>query len=278
VQLVLKNKQQPMQSMIVWAFTFPIMAILGLLISMQTLAQQSIQTSVSSYGFVGDYGLETDTFTLATQASIKYQQDQWSLRFTQPYIFQDGPAELILLEDGETDEVFLVGSEERKQRNGYSDPSLSMSYSWPKKSKTGRWSVSGRWKIPTADQQQGFSNGRNEVTANISRSYRYKRWMFHGRVGRHLREYGEFADNTARNHMSLGGMYFLTRRTGLGISLYHKQATQSQVDSVQSFNLDMRVRLDRQWQLGAHAGMGLTDSAAEYFAGLDLSFRWKLPK
>lgn len=264
--------------MIAWAFTFPIMAIFGLLISVQTLAQQSIQTSVSSYGFVGDYGLETDTFTLATQASIKYQQDQWSLRFTQPYIFQDGPAELILLEDGETDEVFLVGSDERKQRSGYSDPSLSVNYSWPKKSKTGYWSLSGRWKIPTADQQQGFSNGRNEVTANVSRSYRYKRWMFHARVGRHLREYEEFADNTARNHMSLGGMYFLTRRTGLGLSLYHKQGTQSQLGDVQNLNFDMRVRLDRHWQLGAHAGIGLTESAAEYFGGLDLSYRWKLSR
>ena len=77
-------------------------------------AQKTLQTSISSYGFVGEYGLETDTFTLATQASIKYQQDQWSLRFTQPYIFQDGPAELILLEDGETGENFLVGSDERE--------------------------------------------------------------------------------------------------------------------------------------------------------------------
>jgi hypothetical protein len=103
--------------------------------SAQTFAQQTIQTRLSSYGFIGDYGLETDTFTLATQASIKYQQDQWALRFTQPYVFQDGPAELILLEDGETGEVFLVGSEERKQRRGYSDPSLNLSYSWPKQSK-----------------------------------------------------------------------------------------------------------------------------------------------
>jgi hypothetical protein len=73
-------------------------------------------------------------------------------------------------------------------------------------------------------------------------------------------------------------MYFLTRRTGVGISLYSKEATQSQVDDVKSFNLDLRVRLDRRWQLGAHAGKGLSDSAADTFAGLDLSYRWKLSK
>lgn len=252
------------------------MVLVGVLTSTHALAQKSIQTSLSSYGFVGDYGLETDTFTLATQASIKYQQDQWSLRFTQPYIFQDGPAELILLEDGETGEEFLVGSDERKQRSGYSDPSLSINYSWPKKSKIGRWSVSGRWKIPTADKKQGFSNGRHEYTANISRSYRYQRWMFHARLGRHLREYKEFSDNTARNHLSLGGMYFITRRTGIGISFYQKEATRSQLGDVKNFNLDLRVRLDRQWQLGAHGGVGLSDSAADIFAGLDLSYRWKL--
>lgn len=253
-----------------------LVAILSLLMSAQTFAQKTIKTSLSSYGFVGDYGLETDTFTLATQASIKYQQDQWALRFTQPYVFQEGPAELILLEDGETGDTFLVGSDERKQRSGYADPSLSVSYSWPKKSKTGRWSLSGRWKIPTADQQQGFSNGRNEYTANVSRSYRYQRWMFHGRVGRHMREYKELSDNTARNHLSLGGMYFLTRRTGVGISLYNKEATQSQVDDVKSINLDLRVRLDRYWQLGGHAGVGMSDSAADVLVGLDLSYRWKL--
>lgn len=239
-------------------------------------AQQSIQTSISSYGFIGDYGLETDTFTLATQASVKYQHEQWSLRFTQPYVFQDGPAELILLEDGETGDLFLVGSDEREQRSGYADPSLSLSYSWPKRSKSGRWALSTRWKFPTADQEQGFSNGRNELTINISRSFRYQRWMLHGRLGRHMREQKEFSDNSARNHASLGGMYFLTRRTGLGISLYHKQATESQLEDVQSINFDTRVRLDRHWQLGAHAGKGLSDSAAEIFAGLDLSYRWKL--
>lgn len=276
MQIISITHKQVRQFNSVWVVNFLFMTIAGELISPQVSAQKSIQTSLSSYSFVGDYGLETDTFTLATQASIKYQQDQWSLRFTQPYIFQDGPAELILLEDGETNEVFLVGSDERKQRSGYSDPSLSVSYSWPKKSKAGRWSVSGRWKIPTADQEQGFSNGRNEYTANISRSYRYQSWMFHARVGRHLREYKEFSDNTARNYLSLGGMYFLTRRTGIGISLYRKEATRSQLDDVENFNLDLRVRLDRQWQLGAHAGVGLSDSAADVFAGLDLSYRWKL--
>lgn len=264
--------------MIVRVLSILLVTVSGLFMSAQTFSQQTIQTSLSSYGFIGDYGLETDTFTLATQASIKYQQDQWALRFTQPYIFQDGPAELILLEDGETGEVFLVGSEERKQRRGYSDPSLNLSYSWPKKSKTGRWSVSGRWKVPTADQDQGFSNGRHEYTANISRSYRYQRWMFHGRVGRHLRQYKEHSDNSSRNHFSLGSMYFLTRRTGVGVSLYNKEATKSQLDDVKSINFDLRVRLDRRWQLGAHAGLGLSDSAADMFAGLDLSYRWKLSK
>lgn len=253
-----------------------LVAVTGLLMSAQAFSQKTIQTSLSSYGFMGEYGLETDTFTLATQASIKYQQDQWSLRFTQPYIFQDGPAELILKEDGETGEEFIVGSDEREQRSGYSDPSLSLNYSWPKKSKTGRWSLSGRWKIPTADQDQGFSNGRNEYTANVSRSYRYQRWMFNGRVGRHIREYEEFSDNRARNHASLGGMYFLTRRTGLGLSYYQKQATQSQADDVKNVNLDIRIRLDRRWQLGIHAGMGMSESAADFFGGLDISYRWKL--
>ena len=255
-----------------------LVAILSLLISAQTFAQQTIKTSLSSYSFIGDYGLETDTFTVATQASIQYQQDQWALRFTQPYVFQEGPAELILLEDGETGEEFLVGSDERKQRSGYADPSLSLSYSWPEQSKIGRWSISGRWKVPTADQDQGLSNGRHEYTANISRSYRYQSWMFNGRVGRHLRQYKEYSDNSARNYISLGGLYFLTRRIGVGVSLYHKEATQSQLDDVRNFNLDLRVRLDRSWQLGAHAGIGLSESSADVFAGLDLSYRWKLSR
>ncbi len=278
MQIVLNNKQLPRHSSIVWVFIILLVAFSSLVMSAQASAQKTIKASLSSYGFLGDYGLETDTFTLATQASIKYQQDQWSLRFTQPYVFQDGPAELILLEDGETGEEYLVGSDERKQRSGYSDPSLSLSYSWPKKSKTGRWSLSGRWKIPTANQQEGFSNGRNEYTVNVSRSYRYQRWMFHGRVGRHMREHKNFSDNSARNNFSLGGMYFLTRRTGLGLSLYNKEATQSQADDVKSVNLDLRVRLDRNWQLGGHAGVGLSDSAADGFVGIDVSYRWKLQK
>jgi hypothetical protein len=73
-------------------------------------------------------------------------------------------------------------------------------------------------------------------------------------------------------------MYFLTRRTGVAVSLYNKEATKSQLDDVKSINFDLIVRLDRRWQLGAHAGLGLSDSAADMFAGLDLSYRWKLSK
>lgn len=272
--ILFKNLLQPRHSFIVWAFV----CLLSLGISSYTIAQQSIQTSLSSYVFVGDYGLDTDTFTLASQVGVKYQYDQWALRFTQPYIFQDGPAELIVLEGDESGEAFLIGSEERKQRSGYSDSNLSVSYRWPKRSGVGRWSIAGRWKVPTADQEQGFSNGRHEYNFTISRSYRYQRWMFHGRIGRHLRQYQEFSDNNARNQINLGGMYFLTRRTGLGLVFYHKEASQSQSDDVRSVNLDMRIRLDRKWQLGIHAGMGLTMSAADLFAGLDLSYRWTLAR
>lgn len=241
-------------------------------------AQESIKASLSSYASEGDYGFDSKTFTLATQAGIKYRNDQWSIGVSQPYVYQDGPAEFAFLEQGESGETFVVVEEQQKTRSGYADPSVTVNYSWPKKSRTGYWTVSERWKIPTADEKQGFSSGRHEHTLSISRNFRMKRWMIHGKIGRHFRQYGKNSDNKARSQISLGGMYFLSRRIGLGFSVYNKTATENQEEDVRSLNLDMRVRLDRQWQLGIGAGKGLSSSASDQYAGLNLSYRWKLSR
>ena len=258
-------------------FRFVLLPLLLLVTySDHALSQQSIKASLSSYASEGNYGFDSKTFTLATQAGIKYRNDQWSLGLVLPYVYQDGPAEFAFLEQGESGEIFTVVEERQQVRSGYADPTISLSYSWPKKSRSGYWSVSERWKIPVADESEGFSSGRNEHTLSISRSFRFQRWMLQGKVGRHYRQYGKNSDNKARNQLSLGGMYFFSRRTGLGLSWYTKTATESQEEDVRSLNFNMRIRLDRQWQLGIAAGKGLSSSASDEYAGLDLSYRWKL--
>lgn len=243
-----------------------------------TLAQKTIQTSFSSYAFKGDFGLNRETFTLASYASVKYQQDQWSLRLSQPYVYQNGPAKLILIEDGETGNKSLIGSKERKNRQGYADPNISISYSWPKQARNGRWSVAGLLKIPAADKNKGFSNGRQEYSLKIGRSVRVQRWMFQGRFGRHLVEFEQGSDNSARNQISIGGMYFINRRSGLGFSIYEKEATKQQKENVTSLNLDFKMRIGRYWQLGLHGGKGISQSAADMFIGLDISYYWKFSR
>ena len=137
----------------------PLLLLIGY--SEQALSRETVKVSLSSYASEGDYGFQSKTFTLATQAGIKYQNDQWSFRFTQPYVYQDGPAQFAYLEQGESGEIFTVIEEEQQTRSGLADPSLSFSYRWPKKSRTGYWSISERWKIPRADEAEGFSSGRN---------------------------------------------------------------------------------------------------------------------
>jgi len=248
--------------------------------AMQSQAAKHIQLGLSSYGLVGEYGLETETFTWVNQLALQYRQDQWQLRVSQPYILQDGPAELVLVEDGEFDEFKLVGSEERIQKAGYGDPTLGLSYSWPRhkpgiyQANKGQWSASAKWKLPRADQEEGFSNGRHEYTFSIGRSYRFDDVMLQGRVGRHFRQYVEEGDNTQRNQISFGAVFFPGKYSSLGLSVYHKDATAFQDDAVRSLNINTQTRVNRHWRIGANIGKGLTDSAADLYAGLQLSYRW----
>lgn len=254
-------------------------------ISLNAIARDQIQAGLSAYGFAGEYGLETQTFTSSSQAFIRYRHEQWQFRFSQPYIYQDGPAELVLVEDGDTGEDTIVGSEEREQRWGPADPSLSISYSWPyfkkrsafrKKGSDGIWRAGLRWKLPVADEDLGMSNGRHELVSTLSRSHRIGRFMLHGLVGGHYRQYEEGADNRIRYQFSAGGMYFLNRSSSLGVSLYHKTPGRSQAAPVQTLSAAFRYRFSRHWQIGTQLGYGLTESAAEYSGGLDISYRWWL--
>jgi len=251
-----------------------------LLVCEWAVAGKHVQVSASTHGFVGEYGLETETFTWANQLAVQYRHDQWRLRLSQPYILQDGPAELVLVEEGEDDEFRIVGSDQREQRSGLGDPVASFSYSWPEhkpglyRMNKGQWSAGVRWKFPRADQNEGFSNGRHEYTFSLSRSQRFDNFMLHGRIGRHFRQYDEESDNTTRNQLALGTVFFPGKYSSLGLSFYHKDATASQSENVRSLSLNSQTRINRNWRIGANIGHGLTETAANISAGLELSYRW----
>lgn len=249
-------------------------AFLFLLMVIPTVhAYERVTLGAVSYYYEGDYGLEETTFTWVQQISAKYQRDAWSGQLSLPYISQDGPAyyefiDVGTVENPDVDELVLV----REKRSGMGDPTATLAYSWPKRSRNGRWTLSGRYKAPIADEDAGLSNGRQEVSGSLSRSWRIHHWMLNGRAGLQWREAKEGYDNSRRVQISLGSLYFLNNRTGVGVSYYQRMGLSSASDPIKTLSAQMRYRLTPSWQIGANYGRGLTESTSDQFIGLQISY------
>ncbi|UTW48407.1 hypothetical protein [Bacterioplanoides sp. SCSIO 12839] len=260
--------------------------VLCLLLLMNTWAEarEQLKLNWSTYHFTGDYGRVTgiETETLVNQLSVNYQRPQWQLGFSQAYLSQTGPRTL-LIDEYVDEDGFLIREfiERNEERRGLGDPNIKFSYQWPKQTSYyrqsgGLWRASGRWKIPLADDENGFSNGRHEWFAAIQRSQRFDQLSLSMTLGRHWRTHKQDAANNARNYIRLSTMFFPERRIGIGASFYAKQASTGSVDDVRSGSLNGYWRINRDWSLSGSVGKGFSDVVSDQVFGLNLSHRWRL--
>lgn len=255
---------------------------IGLLFSAPLQARQQLKLNWSSYRFSGDYGRELRTDTHMNQLSLNYRVRQWQLGVSQAYLQQRGPR-LLLVDEYIDQQGYEVQEyvEQKQQRSGFADPNLRLSYLWPAAASYWRrspmqWRLSGRWKVPLADDQDGFSNGRHEWYAALQHSQRYKRLMLSLTLGRHWRSAIAGGANNPRFYTNLGIMVFPLRGFGLGASLYQKQASSGQTAMARSLSVNGYWRINAGWSLTGSWGRGLSEVVSEQVLGLNLAHRWRL--
>ena len=108
----------------------------------------------------GDYGLAQDTEVFAVPVSLSYENSDWVLRGSLPWLSIKGPASVI--EGGGIPVRPTANSE-----SGFGDLTGSLTYKFMHDPDQPMVSLTGRVKFPTGSESRGLSTGETDYYAQI---------------------------------------------------------------------------------------------------------------
>lgn len=242
--------------------------------SKTVLKPPKITVSTGYHYSKGDYGATEDTTIkyIPTTAKVKY--NNWTAKVTVPHLEIRGPGIVVGGSgDGSTGSAASPVSTE----SGLGDVMLSLQKKVKLKPKGTSLKLTGKLKLPTADEDKKLGTGKADFIFETGLSKTFGRAYVTGKVGR------KFAGRTSRYDFrdtwrfgAGGGYQFLEQDVTVGAIYNFKQSSSetgnnsSQVTSyiVKDFNDD--------WSAQLYGIAGLSDGSADHAMGLVVSrkFTW----
>ncbi|HYC70842.1 MAG TPA: hypothetical protein VEB66_06525 [Opitutaceae bacterium] len=237
----------------------------------QTAADQPPAARVSfGAGFDysrGDYGFAEDTEVFSVPFNATYETGRWLLRATVPWLTIRGPAAVI---GGTTGGP---GRPDASESSGLGDTYLSVTRRFAAES---GWEtdVSGRVKLPTADDDRGLGTGEVDsyaqadvrrtfgaVTPFVSAGYRIL-----GDNTRYQLQDGVYAS---------GGAYYRTSDTTVvGASLDWRERLEPGAEHATEVTAFVSRDIGGRWQLVAYGLKGFTNASPDVGVGAHLSYKF----
>jgi len=224
----------------------------------------------------GMYGEARETQVLAAPMSAKYINGALTFRAAIPYLYVDGPANVAVLDEGETggggDVIGLPGAR-RQSRSGFGDTTLSATYAFNRIGGTRTYlDVTGKLRLPTGDENAGLGTGATDVIAEAELGHSF-RWggayvalgrRFLGDSDRFAREDG-WQVNT--------GAWVSQGDNELGGYFSWKQASVRRFDDPSEVGAYVARRITPHWRMQISAMAGLTDASPDLGTAISFSYR-----
>lgn len=224
----------------------------------------------------GMYGEARSTEVLAVPMSAKYVNGRLTFRAAIPYLYVDGPANVAVLDDGETggggDVVGLPGAE-RQSRSGFGDTTLSATYAFNRIGGTRTYlDLTGKLRLPTGDADDGLGTGATDVIAEAELGHSFRWGGAYLAVGR--RFLGD-SDHLAREDgwQVNSGAWVSHGDDELGAYVSWKQASVRQFDDPSELGAYLARRITPHWRMQLSAMAGLTDASPDFGTAISFTYR-----
>jgi hypothetical protein len=268
-------------------------SVLALAAAMLASAPANAETTVRFSSGVdyssGKYGGSERTDVVVAPLSAKVSSGSWAIRATLPVISIRGPASAVVIEDagfggagadgittGTTSGGDVsAGTGARKTTTGLADLSLSGTYTFDNLfgQKRTYLDVIGRVRLPTGDEGKGLSLGVTDYGVAGELGYIGKDTGAYVLGGRRFLQDAKGLDRVDGWQAEVGGWFRASDRTVVGGSVDWRDASTRTGKDVSEASAYVSYKLTDAVRIGATASAGLTDGAADYGVGLNLS--WK---
>lgn len=244
----------------------------------------TLGTDISS----GDYGDSADTDIVSTPFTVSYSpSDKWTFKASLPWIQMEGPGGVIPGGDGGI--VFGNGNgvgngrpgngnggdteTTRTEESGLGDLWLTGTYSLEPVAERWFFDLSGKYKVPTADEAKGLGTGEADYTLQAEVFTLAGNFTPFATLARKFKgDLPEWEINDVW-YTSVGSGYRLDEQNSVGMSLDYQQATTDTGDASTELFGYFNHKLTPRWSGMVYAHLGLADGSPDQGVGFQLSYR-----
>lgn len=222
----------------------------------------------------GDYGAAADTDILYVPVTVEYETGPWRAGVTVPYISIKGPGNVV----GGTDGAIVTGTgggTTRRTSEGIGDVVLSATYALPMTDqKLPLIELTGKIKLPTADEDEGLGTGEFDLTGQVDVSKKIGRLTPFGTLGYQF--IGEPAGTDLDNIFlfSLGAGYEISERLSAGLIFDYRQAASKAAEDPVELTPYVAWQASERLSLNAYLVLGLSDGSPDHGFGVQFTAIW----
>jgi hypothetical protein len=205
--------------------------------------------------------------------TLKYQNGPWIVGLTVPYIRINGPGDVVRGADGN----LVISSEAsgRTTESGVGDVLAALSYVfYPSSPALPALELTGRIKLPTADEDEGLGTGETDYTLQADVSKSFGALSSFATLG--YRVLGDSSDLDLDDGFlaSLGIGYRFSPRLNLGLAFDYREASTDGTDDSREIVPYTSYRCSDSVTLGTYGVVGLSDSSSDLAIGVTARVTW----
>jgi hypothetical protein len=214
----------------------------------------------------GKYGAEETTDMLYIPLTFKYATDQWSSGITIPYISLESSGDVVIGPDGRPVPIPGGGS---TSESGLGDITASFTwFAYPGTEKLPIVDVTGRVKLPTADEDKGLGTGEFDWALETDLIKGLDRHSLFFTVGYKI--FGD-TDTVKINNVfygSIGDSYRYNKATSFGAFYDIREATTEFTEGMSELTGFISHRMNPKWKVMGYLVKGFSDGSPDIGAGV----------
>ena len=219
----------------------------------------------------GTYGATTTTTIHYVPVSIKYQESDWNMKITIPWMKMTGSTATV----DSSGNVISTSTGTASTISGIGDIVTSYTYLFPAIGQNRSHFLDGtvKLKLPTADETNNLGTGKADLTLQLDYFYSTSGIMPFMTVG--YKKFGQ-PDTYTLNSVwfsSMGAQKGVTKSASIGLIWDYQQATTSTGTHKNEFMAYSSIKLGKKWSSTFYYVTGTTSSSVDNEAGFTLSVK-----
>jgi hypothetical protein len=227
----------------------------------------------------GKFNLPTSTNIIYVPYAIKYKTGPVTFRASSGYINLTGPKNVVTATDGVPllTNIDLTEPDNRvnRKKNGFGDVYLSATYSFENPFQNDLYfDLTGRIKIPTADEFKGLGTGKVDYIAQADIAYLIGNFMPFGTIGYRFVGKSNLYDLQNSFFASIGMAYYVTHDTSIGASYDYRESSTPNFPNPKEIFGYIDVQINDHWGINFYGVSGLNNTTTDYGLGTQVRYKF----